>query len=464
MAADLTLSPAQTSWALNAQGIAAILAVSTTSRLADIFGHKRLLVPLMAIGTIGSVLAALASSFVMIVIGRGLIGFAIAAPMAWAMLKSKADAKGMQQGALMSGMVISACTPAALVLGGVMLELGAAWTSIFWIIGVLHAIMFVLALLSPETPEASRSKVPPDWFGAVFLAASLICLLLGITQGRTWGWGSTPVLGLFVAAIAIFGVFVAHQRAIRHPMIDFTGMDRRQVAAGYVSFAGIGIVAGSLYIIVPAIGQAPKATGYGFGQDVLRSSLPLLMILPGTIVAGLTSKPMLEKLGPRVPMVYGGALVLCAMVFGAFFHSESWMLFACVFVYGYGIVVSYNIGWALTAAAGRQDNMSLTFGMQYAVSAPFSALAAAIILVIMNGTTKLVPGFPAPLPTEGTYTANFLFLAGAALVLIIGQGLVLTPKRLSHHGVMPEPLGPTPPEEVGSVPASRDTVVAVRAH
>jgi MFS family permease len=462
MTADLKLSPAQVSWALNAQAISAILAVSATSRLADILGHKKLLVPLMAIGTVGAVVAALASSFFMIIAGRALIGFGIAAPMVWAMIKSKTDAKGMQQAALMSGMVISCATPAALVLGGVMLELGATWSSVFWIICALNATMFVLSLFAPETPETSRSKVPPDWFGAVFLAGSLVCLLLAISQGATWHWTSGTILGLFAAALVLFVVFVAQQRAVKFPMMDFRGMDVRQVSAGYISFGGIGIVAGSMFILIPAMGQAPKATGYGFGETVLVSSLPLLMILPGTLLAGVTSKTMLEKYGPRPPMVLGGAAVLVAMFWGAFVHAHPWQLFVCVFVYGFGIVTSYNIGWALTAAAGRQDNMSLTFGMQYAISAPFGALAAAVILAIMNGTTKLVPGIPTPLPVEGTYTANFMVMAGAALTLIIIQGLTLTPKVLTHHGVVPEPAGIAVPEEGFVVPAEPDTIVAAR--
>jgi MFS family permease len=462
MAGELRLTPAQTSWALNAQAIAAILAVSTTARLADIFGHRRLLIPLMAIGTVGSVLAAVADGFAMICAGRAMIGFAIAAPMAWAMLKSKADAKGLQQGALMSGTVISICTPLALVLGGVLLEAGWAWSSVFWIIGALHAIMLVLAVLSPETPATHRSHMRPDYAGAVLLAAALVCLLIGITQGRTWGWDSARVLGLFAAAAVVFTAFTLHQRSIRFPMIDFRGMDKRQLLAGYGCFAAVSIVAGGLYIIVPAIGQAPKATGYGFGQDVLESSLPLLMILPTTFLASATSKPMLERLGPRPPMLMGGLLCVAAFVFGAFAHSAVWMLFVCVAVYGYGIVICFNVAWGLVAAAGRQDNMSLTFGMQYAVSGPAGALATAVVLVIQSSSTKAVPGVATPLATDGTYTANFLFLAIASVVLLAALGAFLVPRRLSQHGTATQfdGLGPTPPEEGLSVPAGRDTVGA----
>jgi MFS family permease len=456
MAADLGMSPAQTSWALNAQSIAAIIAVSTTARLADIFGHKRLLVPLMAIGTIGSVLAAVASSFVMIAAGRALIGFAIASPMAWALVKARSDGKGMQKAALWSGTVVAFCTPLALVLGGVMLELGTGWSSIFWIIAVLHAIMLVLALIVKETPSTSRSNVRPDWAGAFLLAGALVALLLGLTQGRTWGWGSASVLGLFVGAAVLFAVFVGQQRAVRNPMMDFRGMEIRQMTCGYLAFGAISVLASTCYILVPMIGQAPEASGYGFGMGVLESSLPLLMILPTTFLASATSKPMLERYGPRPPMILGGVIATASLLFMAFFHSSPWELFLGMTLFGYGVVIPFNLGYALVAASGRQDNMSLTFGMQYAASAPFGALAVAIMFVVLSSSSVLIPGTEIAVPAESTFQTNFLWMAGAAFVLYVLQGLVFAPKRLNQNERTLETTGAAAPDELLSVPVDDD--------
>jgi MFS family permease len=459
MAADLSLSPSQTSWALNAQSIAAIIAVSTTARLADIFGHKRLLVPLMFIGTLGSVLAALASSFVMIAAGRALIGFAIASPMAWALVKARSDGKGMQKAALWSGTVVAFCTPLALVLGGVMLEIGAKWTSIFWIIAVLHAVMFGLALLIKETPASSRSNVPPDWAGAFLLAGALVCLLLALSQGRTWGWGSAAVIGLFVAAVVVFALFVGQQRAVRHPMMDFRGMEIRQMTCGYLAFGAIAVLASTCYILVPMIGQAPEASGYGFGMGVLESSLPLLMILPTTFLASATSKPMLERYGPRPPMVLGGTIATVSLIWMAFMHAEPWQLFVGMTLFGYGVVIPFNLGYALVAASGRQNNMSLTFGMQYAASAPFGALAVAIMFVVLSSSSTVIPGTEIAVASEGTFTANFLWMAGAAFALYVVQGLVFAPRRLNQHEIVLDTPGTAAatPEEILTVPTDDDT-------
>src|SRR5262249_45918167 len=137
MAADLKLTAAQTSWILNIQSIATVAVAATLARLADIFGHKRFLVSLQVLAVIGSVEAALSNSFATLLTGRILIGLGLVAPMAWAMVKARASAKGMQQAAIMVSMVVCALTPVALILGGVLLKLGASWQSVFWIVAVI---------------------------------------------------------------------------------------------------------------------------------------------------------------------------------------------------------------------------------------------------------------------------------------------------------------------------------------
>jgi hypothetical protein len=148
------------------------------------------------------------------------------------------------------------------------------------------------------------------------------------------------------------------------------------------------------------------------------------------------------------------------MLIGAFAHSSWAMLWVIVFVYIYGGVICYNVGWAMVAAAGRRDNMSLTFGIQYAISAPASGVTVAVVLAVMNGTTKLFPGIPVPLSVDSTFRTNFLIIAVAALLLLIVQGLFLTPRKLTHHDDIPGPeeLITPVPQQAFLVPDEPDTV------
>ena len=46
-----------------------------------------------------------------------------------------------------------------------------------------------------------RTRGRFDYLGAVLLSIALTALLLAISKGGAWGWGSEPVIVLFVVAV-----------------------------------------------------------------------------------------------------------------------------------------------------------------------------------------------------------------------------------------------------------------------
>lgn len=51
----------------------------------------------------------------------------------------------------------------------------------------------------------SQAESRIDWAGALVLASWLVALLLGLSEGETWGWSSPRIVGLFAAA-AVLGL------------------------------------------------------------------------------------------------------------------------------------------------------------------------------------------------------------------------------------------------------------------
>ncbi|MGH3252562.1 MAG: MFS transporter [Trebonia sp.] len=364
----LHLSAAETAWAINSLSIATAVMVGLSARSADIFGHRKVLIPMLSLGILGSVLCAVASSFPLLLVGRVIIGLCVCAPMSWAMLKIRSNEKGLERAALYNGTLISIMTPIGLILGGVLLNLGASWSSFFWIVAAGYLILLVQVLVMPETPQKDRVKVRVDWIGSFGLGAWLVCLLLALSFGGSWGWDSASIILLFALGIAILGAWIYQQRVTPHALMDFKGMDVRQVTAGYSVYCTVAITASGLYILEPGLAETPGVAGYGFGATVLRASMALLPILPASFIAAAISKPMLAKFGPRPPIVLGGVLDVIAFAMMAFWHGSLWLFYIEVFIYGVGIIIAFNVGWALTASAGRQDNMSTTFGIQYAMA------------------------------------------------------------------------------------------------
>ena len=432
MTAALRLTPSEESWAINSSALATAAIIGLSARFADIVGHRKVVIPLLAAGIAGSVLCAIAGSYGTLLAGRIILGLAISAPMSWGMYKIRTNEAGVERAALLNGAVIAALTPLSLVLGGVLLNAGAAWNSFFWIIGAGYAILFVMAILAEETPAGSRVHVRLDWSGSLGLAAWLLCILLGLSYGSEYGWGAPRVIGLLAAGVLILCAWAAHQRFARDPLMDFRGMNIRQVASGYTIFFVIAFVSGGLYITEPAFAETPGAVGYGFGASVMMAALALIPGLPASFLAGAIVRVLLPSWGPKAIVVCGGVLAVVAFVLMAAFHGAIWEFYVTIGLYSFGGTLAYSVSWSLTAAAGRHDNMSTTLGIQYAFAIPASSIVSAITIAIMTSNVRQLA--PATfVPKEGAYTAIFLIMAGVVFVGCVVNGLLLVPRRLQHQ-------------------------------
>ena len=98
------------------------------------------------------------------------------------------------------------------------------------------------------------------------LARADIALLLGVSQGNAWGWGSAGVLGLFAAALVLATVFVAFERRVDEPMVDMRLMSQRPVWSTNLTAFAIGFAMFGSYVLIPQLVELPSVTGYGFAS------------------------------------------------------------------------------------------------------------------------------------------------------------------------------------------------------
>ncbi len=196
-------------------GIANAALVVLGGRLGDAHGRRRLFLLGMAGFSLAALVCGLAPNLTVLLTARVLQG-ALAALMTPQVLSTiGATLQGDSRTRAIGLFSASGGVAAALgqVLGGVLVSadlFGLGWRSVFLVFVPVGLASLVAAWrLIPETRASER--LPLDALGAVILGATLVLLLLPLTEGRPLGWPLWTTLAL-VATVPAALLLTTHQR------------------------------------------------------------------------------------------------------------------------------------------------------------------------------------------------------------------------------------------------------------
>jgi MFS family permease len=269
----LNTSASNASWVITATLLSAAVFTPIVGRLGDMYGKRRMLlfscVPLIA----GSAVCAMAASVAPMVIGRGLQGMGVGiVPLGISALRDLLPPERLGSSiALMSS---------SLGIGGALgLPISAAvaqntsWHVLFWAAAVLGAMVAALIWLFIPGTAAKESVGRFDFLGALGLGIGLVCLLVAVSKGATWGWASGTILGLFAAAIVALAAWGWWELHTPDPLVDLRVTVRPQVLLTNAASVVVGFAMYAQALILPQLLQLPEATGYGLGQSMLAMGL-----------------------------------------------------------------------------------------------------------------------------------------------------------------------------------------------
>ncbi|OUM45651.1 MFS transporter [Arthrobacter sedimenti] len=435
IAATSNLSGSEIGWVLNALMLGGAVSIGLTSRLGDKYGHRKVLIVLTLLALVGCVLAATATGFWPLVVGRFLSGLALGVPLGFGLLRPRATARVVQNVSLAFSMVVSAGAPLALVASGLMVERGIPWQAVFWLTFGLFALLLVFALLSPETPVEARRSVRVDWAGGIGVGIWATAFLIGISEGPSRGWTSPLVLGGFVVFAIVLTAWIYQQRRTPEPLMSFKNMDVRQLLVGLSAQIAVAAPAIGLFVGLTFLMQTPTSSGFGLGLSALQTSFVILAMIPGSAVGYLWLRWGLTNLGPRLVLIIAGVGGITTFLGMAFAHQTVTLVFFWVFLYAATILSCFTAGYALITASARQDNTGVTMAMQTIIINISQTIPIAIILNVM------VPG-PEGFVPESTFVGIFLACALIIAVFVIGWA-VFAPKRLSDRHAIDTETDPT---------------------
>lgn len=267
IAADFGTSIPATTWVATMYMIVQATLMPVAGRAGDIYGHKKVFIAGLLIFTAMSVLCTFAWDVYSLIIGRGLaaVGTSALAPMALSYVYDVFPGRERAQALGLMGGLMGAAPTVGLVAGGFLVE-GFGWRSVFLVAVPLCLIIAPAALLVLKESEGTDEGRGFDVPGGVMLTAGLFGGLLGLSQGRSWGWSDPRTLACFAAFAVLLFLFVAWERKVKRPMLDLGLFKFRSlVSANVAGFFSSGAMFGTL-VLLPfffqsVLGNDAAATG-----------------------------------------------------------------------------------------------------------------------------------------------------------------------------------------------------------
>lgn len=350
LAVSLHASNDQLQWfsAIYTLVLAALLLPAGT--LGDRFGRKKLLLAALAVFGVASALSAWAGSPTLLIAGRALLGLGAAfmMPLSMGVLPTLFPETKERSRAITIWVTSTAVgLPLGPILGGWLLD-HFWWGSVFLINVPLVAIGLVaVAMFVPETSSGNSRRL--DVSGAVLSSLGLLALTYGFIEAGSKGWGSPVVFGAIAIGAVLLGVFLWWQRRSANPLIDLGLFRDDRFTSGttlavLTTFAFFGLM-----FTLPQYFQAV------LGSDALGTGVRLLPLIGGLVVGTRVAGKVVERVGRRVALIIGTALLAASIGAGALTSVGTAYGLSAIWIVGVGVGLGFVLPTSMAIATDALD-------------------------------------------------------------------------------------------------------------
>ncbi|QFZ72696.1 MFS transporter [Streptomyces fagopyri] len=412
---DTTSSNA--AWVITATLLVAAVFVPVSGRLGDLLGKRRMLLACSVPLIVGSVVCALSSSVVPMIVGRGLQGMGMGmVPLGIALLRDVVPTEKLSSS-------IALVSASMGIGGGLGLPIAAAvaqyanWRVLFWGAAVMAAVVATLVwFLIPDIPAGAKGQ-RFDLPGALGLGAGLVCLLLAVSKGADWGWGSATTIGLFTSAVVVLLGWGAWELRTRDPLVDLRTTARPRVLLTNIASVFVGCAMYASMLVLPQLLQFPEATGYGLGQSMLAAGL---WMAPGGIMMMFVS-PLGGKLtdarGPKFTLISGVLVIAAGYGLALTLMGTAWGLMLVGIVVNSGVGLAYGAMPALIMSSVPLSETAAANGFNTLMRSLGTSVGAAVIGVVLAQMTTTLGGHT--FASDDGFRTSLIIGGGVAVVAAV---------------------------------------------
>jgi EmrB/QacA subfamily drug resistance transporter len=434
---DLDFSQKNLKWVVSAYALTFGGLLLLGGRIADLVGRRRVFITGVALFSLASLIAGLASTEATLIGARAFqgIGAALMTPAALSILMTS-FAEGPERNKALGiwGAVGASGGTVGVLLGGVFTDtIGWEWIFLLNVPVGIAVIASAPFLLRESRTESAHRRF--DLAGGVSITASLALLVYALVEASSEGWSSATTIGRLVGSAVLMAIFVAIELRSRAPIMPFSIFRIRAVTGSNVAgFALGGAMFGMFFILTLYMQQVVQYSPLQTGLAYLATSL-------AAFVASVGGSMLVTRIGPRTPMVAGllvfalGVLLLAQIPADGSYVSD---LLPGLVITGLGLGLAF-VAFSIGALEGVSElsNTSQQIG---------GALGVAIMSTLAITRTE-------DLAAGGTPQAEAL-TEGFQIALYAGVGLAVAGALAVMALVRSSRSAGAPVETVAAEPAS----------
>ncbi|TLS49757.1 multidrug efflux MFS transporter [Paenibacillus antri] len=411
-----------------------------TGLLLQWFTTRQLFVGSLASSIVGTLIAALAVNFEMLMVARVLqaAGMGLLIPLMFntILVVYPPEKRGAAMGFV--GLVIMFAPATGPTVAGLMIEY-LTWHYIFWlslpvlIVGLLVGLKYL-----ENVTEVTKPHI--DILSVVLSTVGFGGVVFGFSKAGegSEGWGHPVVVASIAIGLAALALFVLRQVTMREPMMNM------RVFKYPMFIVGLLMVLSCMMIILSSMIILPMYLQNGMALSAFAAGL---MLLPGSALNGFLSPYMgrlFDKYGPKWLVIPGLAIVAAALWFFSGITPATSIAF--IVALHIGLMVGISMVWMPAQTNGLNQLPPELYPHGTAVMNTLQQVAGAIgtavaISILTQGMERYLGSSSAP--TEVVEVANamtfgsqhvFLF---AMIVTLIGLAMALFIRRVIVNHAAP---------------------------
>ncbi len=429
---DLAFSQENLQWVVSAYALLFGGFLLLGGRVADLIGRRRVFVAGIIVFTTASLLSGLAWSEGALIGARALqgLGAALITPAALSILTTT-FAEGKERNAALGawGAVGAFGAVAGVLLGGILTD-ALSWEWIFFVnvpVGTL-ALAVTPFLLSESRDAKARSFDIP---GAVLVTGGLVTLVYAITQANGYGWGSLETIGLFAAAVALLGGFLAWESRTAEPLMPFSIFRLRTVVGANVAGLILGTALFAMFLMLTLYMQ--QVLGY----SAMKTGVAYLAVAGTAIFWSGLAAQLVTRVGVKPVLVAGMTALSAGLLY--FTQVSPGGSYLGDLLPGF-LLISVGLGFSfvpisIAALAGvHPSEAGFASGLINTSQQIGGALGIAALTAVATSATSdsVASGAAVPVALTDGFRAAFIGAAAIALVGILVSLVVVRGKDLEQ--------------------------------